>query len=202
MRTGGQDALTLRALGDHCGLSRGAPYRHFEDKDALVRAVAAAGLTELTKRMTRAARPAKDGTVPLRKAMQAYVKWATTNPDWYSITFQHRAATPASGVEDPELKAAALGLLSYVTSLVEQGQVVGDVPPGPPERVVGILWATLHGAVDLFNSATPNPSSRRPHRNRSSTASWNSCGARSIRRFEYCLLRDSAVRWSMVLLSP
>src|SRR4029079_19039288 len=98
------------------------PYRHFDDKDALVRAVAAAGLDELTKKMSRAAKSAGSDEVPLRKAMQAYVRWAITNPDWYSLTFQNRAATPASGVEDPELKDAALGLLGYVTGLVQQAQ--------------------------------------------------------------------------------
>lgn len=155
--TGGQDALTLRALGDHCGLSRGAPYRHFDDKDALVRAIAASGLDELTKKMSRAAKSSGRDEIPLRKAMQAYVRWATANPDWYSLTFQHRAATPASGVEDPELKDAALGLLGFVTHLVEEAQAAGDVPSGPPERIVGILWATLHGAVDLYNSGHAKP---------------------------------------------
>ena len=66
-------------------------------------------------------------------------------------------STPASGVEDPELKDAALGLLGFVTGLVEDAQAVGDVPPGPPERIVGILWSTLHGAVDLHNSGHAKP---------------------------------------------
>jgi AcrR family transcriptional regulator len=155
--TGGQEALTLRALGDHCGLSRGAPYRHFEDKDALVRAVAAAGLVELTQRMARAARSAKGRGSPLQRAMQAYVRWATANPDWYRLTFQHKAATHAAGGHDPELESAAQAMLVFVTELVQASQAAGEVPPGDPKAVVGLLWSALHGSVDLHNSGHTKP---------------------------------------------
>jgi AcrR family transcriptional regulator len=157
VRAGGVDALTLRALGDHCGLSRGAPYRHFEDKDALVRALAAAGLRELTRRMARSARTTKGRGSPLRRAMEAYVRWATANPDWYRLTFQHKAATHAAGGNDPDLEDAAQVMLAFVTGLVAEAQASGDVPPGDPKQVVGILWAALHGAVDLHNAGHAKP---------------------------------------------
>ncbi len=144
--SGGVEALTLRGLGEHCGLSRGAPYRHFTDKDALVRAIAADGFQGLTRRMQRAARR---GDSPLRSAMRAYVDWALANPAWYALTFQSRAATPASGMTDPDLSAAALGLLDFVTELVLDSQKTGALPRGAPGPLVGVLWAALHGAVDL-----------------------------------------------------
>jgi AcrR family transcriptional regulator len=154
--SGGQEALTLRALGDHCGLSRGAPYRHFADKDALVHAIAAAGMAQLAQRMSRAARTAKGTGTPLGKAMHAYVRWARANPDWYALTFQHKAATNGAS-KAPELEEAAYGLLGLVTGLVEDAQAAGQVPAGPPIKVVGILWSTLHGAVDLASSGHAKP---------------------------------------------
>jgi AcrR family transcriptional regulator len=39
--TGGPDAVTLRAVGARAGVTRGAPYRHFPDKDSLLTAIAA-----------------------------------------------------------------------------------------------------------------------------------------------------------------
>ncbi|MGZ6994628.1 MAG: TetR/AcrR family transcriptional regulator [Acidimicrobiia bacterium] len=152
---GGEEALTLRALGTHCGLSRGAAYRHFEDKDALVRAIAAAGMTEVTARMGRAS--AARGRDPLTAAMNAYSDWAIANPSWYRLTFQQRAATPASGVEDAALKDAARGLLELVTQLVVDAQRAGSLPDGDPGELVGILWATLHGAVDLALAGHAKP---------------------------------------------
>jgi AcrR family transcriptional regulator len=147
---GGLDALTLRALGERCGLSRQAPYRHFEDKDSLLRAVAAAGFRALTVRLREAASPDDGGpALVLVPAMHAYVDWALANPAWYRLTFQNQAATPASGHVDPDLSDAALGLLTYVTELVATAQQAGEIPEGPPEPLVGVLWSTLHGAVDL-----------------------------------------------------
>lgn len=147
---GGEDALTLRALGEHCGLSRGAPYRHFEDKDALIRAVAAAGFKELTHKMRCAVSSKRGNALP--PAMDAYISWAMHNPAWYGLTFRNEAASPASGVDDPELSASALGLLDLVTELITEGQATGAVPAVDPKALLGVLWSVLHGAIDLAQS--------------------------------------------------
>lgn len=144
---GGEDALTLRALGEHCGLSRGAPYRHFEDKDALIRAVAAAGFRDLTRKMRR---PPSKRTDALPPAMDAYISWAMRNPAWYGVTFRNEATSPASG--DPELIAAAAGLYDLVTELIAEGQTGGVIPSVDAKAIVAVLWSTLHGAIDLAQS--------------------------------------------------
>lgn len=147
---GGEDGLTLRALGEHCGLSRGAPYRHFEDKDALIRAVAAAGMRELTRKMRRAQSSKRGNTLP--PAMEAYIAWAMRNPAWYSVTFRHEASSPASGANDPELMTALSKLYELVAQLITEGQQSGAIPCVDPKAVVGVLWSTLHGAIDLAQS--------------------------------------------------
>ncbi len=152
---GGEDALTLRALGERCGLSRGAPYRHFADKDALVRAVAAAGLVSLTDQLREASR--SDRSDGLAEPMRSYVDWALANPSWYRMTFQHRASSPSSAARDPELAAAAEGLLALVTELAVEAQAQGRLPKGAPDRLVGVLWSMLHGAVDLSLAGHAKP---------------------------------------------
>ena len=147
---GGEDALTLRALGEHCGLSRGAPYRHFEDKDALIRAVAAAGMRQLTQKMRRAASPKCGDTLP--PAMDAYITWAMRNPAWYGVTFRNEASAPAAGANDPELMAALSGLYELVAGLITEGQSAGVIPDVDPKALLGVLWSTLHGAIDLAQS--------------------------------------------------
>jgi AcrR family transcriptional regulator len=42
----GRGAVTLRELGRRAGLSRSAPYRHFDGKEDLLAAVAAEGLRD------------------------------------------------------------------------------------------------------------------------------------------------------------
>ena len=43
----GLKKLTMRALSNQVGVSRTAPYRHFENKDALLLAIAEEGFNEL-----------------------------------------------------------------------------------------------------------------------------------------------------------
>jgi AcrR family transcriptional regulator len=147
IRDGGEDALSMRALGQSSGLSRGAPYRHFADKDALLQAIAAAGLTDLGLRLDRSVRRARGSK--LTAALRAYVEWAVANPDWYRVTFQSRSTSHADGPVDVQLRAAAEAVMGSVTALVTDGQAAGELPAGPPEQMVGVLWAAVHGAVDL-----------------------------------------------------
>src|SRR5277367_4436621 len=56
----GLAAVTLRAVGAAAGVSRGAPYRHFNDKSDLLAAVAAQALQTLTGAIDAAASDAGD----------------------------------------------------------------------------------------------------------------------------------------------
>src|SRR3990170_3962594 len=78
----GLDAVTLRAVGDRAGVSRTAPYRHFDGKEGLLAAVAAADL--------RALRVALDHV-------------AEADPDPYRLMFGARLR----GAKTPELTKAA-----------------------------------------------------------------------------------------------
>jgi AcrR family transcriptional regulator len=146
IRDGGEDALSMRALGDLSGLSRGAPYRHFQDKDALLQAIATAGLIDLGRRTDRATARARGSR--LSAALRAYVSWAIDNPDWYRVTFQSQATGHGTDV-DHELSAAAGEVMVSFSCLVTDAQALGELPAGPPEELVGVLWAATHGAIDL-----------------------------------------------------
>ena len=49
--SGGPAAVTLREVGARAGVSRGAPYRHFADKESLLTAVAVEGWERIGDRM-------------------------------------------------------------------------------------------------------------------------------------------------------
>lgn len=147
LREGGEDALSMRALGELSGLSRGAPYRHFEDKEALLRAIAAAGMVDLAARSARAVGRARGSA--LAAAMRAYVSWGIENPDWYRVTFQSRSTGHREGPSDDGLKQAGGALLASFGELVVQAQAAGELPPGQPADIFGVLWSAMHGAVDL-----------------------------------------------------
>lgn len=65
----GPQAVTLRELARRAGVSHGAPQRHFQDRDALLDAIAAGGFEELADQLESARAP---GTPEFR--LQEYAK--------------------------------------------------------------------------------------------------------------------------------
>lgn len=81
----GADALTVAAVGRRIGVSSAAPYRHFEDRRALLRAVAHEGNRRLNEALGDAARTCADPTEAFRQAGIAYVRWAAEHPALYRL---------------------------------------------------------------------------------------------------------------------
>jgi len=78
----GLEALTLRRLTHHTGVSRSAPYRHFRRREALLAALAADGYA-LLGRAQRAAAAAGG----LRAMGEAYVSFALDHPQLFRLMF-------------------------------------------------------------------------------------------------------------------
>ncbi len=76
---GGASALDLRKVARKAGVSHTAPYRHFEDKRALVAAIAEEGFGRLTERLKNAVSGVAPG-LQLLALTRAYVDFALTEP--------------------------------------------------------------------------------------------------------------------------
>ena len=135
---GGPAAVTLRDVGRMAGLSRGAPYRHFADKDALLAAIAARELASQGTNLDLA------GSTPdVRILMQGYVRWAQRYPERFRLTFGRWER------DDAELRDAAGGARTALVRAVATAQARGELPKADPERLSSLLLALAHGAADL-----------------------------------------------------
>jgi AcrR family transcriptional regulator len=139
---GGPDAVTLREVGARAGVSRGAPYRHFADKESLLTAVAAAGWERLGDRM-RALRT--DSAIPptdkLRAGLLDVIVVSRQQPHLYQLMF----TTPTG---DPEaVVRAAKRMCDEFLAIV--ADVVGTANA---ERYAAILLTGVHGAAGLEKS--------------------------------------------------
>lgn len=86
----GVERLTLRDLARRLGVSPGAPYRHFADKDALVRAVAAEVSARYEAELVRAMSEASPDTLSqFRAAGIAAVRFAVQHPAHFRVAYMH-----------------------------------------------------------------------------------------------------------------
>jgi AcrR family transcriptional regulator len=89
---GGPDAVSVREAARRAGVSPGAPFRHFENRDALMNAVA-----EEAQRRFRAGieaalaeAPVDDPLERFRRIGLAYLRWAMRNPTHFEIISSRR----------------------------------------------------------------------------------------------------------------
>ncbi len=143
LESGGPDAVTLRSVGTAAGVSRSAPYRHFEDKAELLAELALQTLIDLTTSI-RNRDPLGPGS-HLRQGCLGYLRYARTQEHHYQLIFGDRPiAEPSAALET----AADDGIQAFI-ELVEQAQTDGELAQGPPRELATLIWALLHGLAHL-----------------------------------------------------
>lgn len=139
------EAVTLRAVGREAGVSRQAPYRHFEDKEDLLSAVAAGYFGGLWKEMVMAAEGAGGDPISRLGAMvDAYVRFALRNPNRYRLML----GPELKGSIHPEVHKAARAVHGGFVEAVAECQKAGQLPDGDTVELAALMAATSHGAVD------------------------------------------------------
>jgi AcrR family transcriptional regulator len=85
--TGGESAVTLRAVGAAIGVSHNAPYKHFASRDDLLAAVATADFAALTETWGQIRR-ARDGSADrLVRVLDVAIRLAQDHPARYRLLF-------------------------------------------------------------------------------------------------------------------
>jgi AcrR family transcriptional regulator len=144
LESGGPEALTLRAVGAAAGVSRSAPYRHFEDKADLERALVARTMTEMAASIRDEANKG-DRRSRLRRGCGAYLHHAFAQPHHYLLIF---GDTPIED-PDPEVIAAADDAMGAIAEMAAVAQDRGELAPGPAREVATVIWVLLHGMAQL-----------------------------------------------------
>jgi AcrR family transcriptional regulator len=139
---GGPDAVTLREVGARAGVSRGAPYRHFADKENLLTAVAAGSWERIGDQMHALRMDERlPSTDKLRQALVGVIDVSRRQPYLYQLMFSTPAGDPAAVVR------AAQRMCDEFLAIVEA--VVGEQNAG---RYAAILLTGVHGAAGLESS--------------------------------------------------
>ncbi len=135
---GGPDAVTLRAVGARAGVSRGAPYGHFENKQHLLTQLAVETWSALADDVGRLrTQPHSNAGERLERGVLALVDLARRRPHRYSLMFGTPAGTPAAADAAGRLEAEYLTLVA---------DVVGEADA---HRYGALLMCSAHGIAGM-----------------------------------------------------
>ena len=128
----GISAVTVREVARRCGISHGAPRRHFPTLALLLAAIAEVCLGELRGRIA-------DAGGSLKGTARAYVAYAVEHPHAFDLITRHDVLAGSGR----ELRATSLPLLQqWRTRFAEQR-------PDAPDAAATAAWAAVHGVASL-----------------------------------------------------
>ncbi len=143
--SGGEDAVTLRAVGQAAGVSHNAPYRHFQNRDALLAAVATDDFRALADTFAAIGRSAAEPVERLMRALGVVVDCSIAHPARYRLLFNDPGIAARGGA----LGEAAAAAFAGFVAIVGEAQTAGRLPDVPAAVLAGLLFATTHGLVGL-----------------------------------------------------
>jgi len=140
----GVDALNLRQLAARSGVTPGAPYHHFTDRDELLAAIAEEGFGRLAAELI-AGRDAAgaEASARLEALGRAYINFAISCPGYFRVMFHGDGKS--SGPSAPGLRAFHL-----LRDAVLACQEAGTAPAGDPSALVLTAWSAVHGFATLW----------------------------------------------------
>jgi AcrR family transcriptional regulator len=155
-RGGGPDAVVLRAATRNAGVSHNAAYRHFADRDALLRAVCDRCMARLADRMDDNLDrvPPSDDLIDqawsrLAAVGLAYIEFAQSEPGWfrtaYSVPGRHEPFGLGEGVGRTGRTPIEL-LSDCLDRLLE----VGGISVGARPNAEYAAWCGVHGLSTLI----------------------------------------------------
>lgn len=146
IREHGVDKLSLRALARSLGVSQTAPYRHFNDKNALLAELAANAFNELADSVKQQIDTQHCALINTQAAGHAYLNYGINNPEKYRLMFginiEHRE-------QYDHLVVAGNGAFELLANLINQGQHSGVFIKGDAGLLASTCWSNLHGFVLL-----------------------------------------------------
>lgn len=141
---GGQEAVTLRAVGERVGVSHNAPYRHFSGRGALLGAVAKRDFNMLKQAFDDQNSANDSPEAALRGSAAALIAYGIEHKARYRLLFSD-PQLPSDAI----LKEAAFDSFKAFSGIVARCQQHGALPDVDTVSLTGVIYATIHGAIDL-----------------------------------------------------
>lgn len=144
----GWDAVTTRRLAEAIEYSQPVLYSHFSSKDAIVRAVALEGFSQLAVTLRDARQAARSPRPALLALARAYLEFARTRPALYDAMFT-LAELPFAKPDTPAPLHEGFAELRKA--------LAPFAPARDVETLAEVVWSALHGLATLSRSHRLRP---------------------------------------------
>lgn len=155
VETQGGEVFSLREAARDVGVSANAAYRHFEDKSALLAAVATVGFEALSAELQCALDSPRvapcQGESLLKAVGRAYVAFAIARPHLFLLMFTDRG-TSCLDVE-AAMQGPAPGVL--LGRALDMLAAEGGVAPDRRATAAMSIWVVAHGLATLALNGPP-----------------------------------------------
>jgi AcrR family transcriptional regulator len=145
----GYESVSMRKIAARVGYTAMALYRHFADKEALLRELCLEDFRTLRQAMDRIASD-PDPIERLRRTGRAYVDFALEYPNQYRLLFMTPLPRTVH-VEKVVAEHPEEDCYARLREMVAEGITAGRFRPGrdDAELLSQVVWAGLHGIVSL-----------------------------------------------------
>lgn len=146
----GIEALSLRKLATRVGVSRTAPYHHFNNKNELICAIAERGFLLLDDKIRTSFKDKnKSAQDKLTTYVQGYVRFASDNPELYELMFGRTIWKQQKSTE--ALRTSAYPCFQHQVEMIGEWQKSGLINKDLNTlRLSQVIWGTLHGIAKLL----------------------------------------------------
>ena len=138
-RERGPEAITTQAIADRMGVTQGALFRHFPDKEAIWLAVFAWVRTSLGAVFTAATGKEGSPLAKLEAAFLAHVAFVAANPGVPRVMF-HELQYPGDTPVRAEVRAMIAAYRKRLTLLFAQAKAAGELPADLDAALAPVLF--------------------------------------------------------------
>jgi AcrR family transcriptional regulator len=147
----GADAFSLREAARDVGVSANAAYHHFEDKSALLAAVASRGFAQFATAREKKFVATDDPWSRLLIGARTYVAFAEEHPALFDLMFSELGR----GSKTVRVEGVGIGgrtSLQQLTASLDELVATGDLKSDRRDGAEAVLWSMIHGLAVLQRS--------------------------------------------------
>jgi AcrR family transcriptional regulator len=154
VRRGGLEHFSLREAAREAGVTVGAIYKHFADREALLAEAALEGFVRLAA-VTANATAKTHGEARLLAVGQAYVSFASQDPHLFRLMFSRLGMQRARSPLGDGMRGAFDQLRSAIAEVLNLAAKDVD------DDLLAMAWSIAHGSSSLISDGVWKPNDKR-----------------------------------------